>query len=79
MRCTCTPRNGTRRTLSTTLSKSCLVSRQDLTVGFSHTPAAKGPMYQLIIGNKGNLQVDLERRQVRQPEVKRVNLTAGIP
>ncbi|CAM9562635.1 unnamed protein product, partial [Ectocarpus sp. 6 AP-2014] len=36
---------------------------QDLTVGLAHKSGGKGGMYQLIIGNKGNLQVDLEKRQ----------------
>lgn len=40
---------------------------KDLTVGLAHTPGGKGKegMYQLIIGNKGNLQVDLQKRQVK--------------
>lgn len=37
---------------------------QDLTVGLAHEGNSKSAMYQLIIGNKGNLQVDLEKRQV---------------
>lgn len=40
-------------------------SRKDLTVGLAHKRGGKGGMYQLIIGNKGNLQVDLEKIQVR--------------
>ncbi|CAM9887551.1 unnamed protein product, partial [Ectocarpus sp. 4 AP-2014] len=36
---------------------------QDLTVGLAYKSGGKGGMYQLIIGNKGNLQVDLEKIQ----------------
>lgn len=41
-------------------------SRKDLTVGLAHKRGGKGGMYQLIIGNKGNLQVDLEKIKVRR-------------
>eukprot|EP00903_Cladosiphon_okamuranus_P019531 g17962.t1 len=51
---------------------------QDLTVGMAHMPGGKGKegMYQLIIGNKGNLQVDLQKRQGRQADT--VASTAGL-
>ncbi|CAM9186151.1 unnamed protein product, partial [Hapterophycus canaliculatus] len=49
---------------------------QDLTVGLAHAAGGKGPMYQLIIGNKGNLQVDLEKRQGRRADT--VASTAGL-
>lgn len=40
---------------------------KDLTIGLAHKRGGKGNgMYQLIIGNKGNLQVDLEKRRVRE-------------
>eukprot|EP00752_Nemacystus_decipiens_P004560 g4162.t1 len=51
---------------------------QDLTVGLAHKSGGKGKegMYQLIIGNKGNLQVDLQKRQGRN--VDTVASTAGL-
>ncbi|CAM9095482.1 unnamed protein product [Pylaiella littoralis] len=49
---------------------------QDLTVGLASTSGGKGAMYQLIIGNKGNLQADLEKRQGR--DVETVASSAGL-
>ncbi|CAM9430213.1 unnamed protein product [Ectocarpus fasciculatus] len=51
---------------------------QDLTVGLAHKSGGTGGMYQLIIGNKGNLQVDLEKKKQEGRRGETVASSAGL-
>ncbi|CAN0377678.1 unnamed protein product [Ectocarpus fasciculatus] len=52
---------------------------QDLTVGLAHKSGGTGGMYQLIIGNKGNLQVDLEKKKTGGATWRNRGIVGGAP